>query len=135
MKRFAVFGVAVLLTVVMASTAAATKPVPGSGSYVVIGISPEGCPVLAVTGTLDGTATVCQRGQAGTDKAQFEGKVVLGGNEYFGTIVIGFSQTDRWAILGGTGELATLHGRGSAVDDLSATPPTGTYDGQFHFDP
>ena len=135
MKRMAALVGALLLTLVLAAPAAATKPISGGGDYMVIDITSEGCPVLLIDGTLVGTLTVCQRGQDGTDKAEFSGRAVLGGEELSGTLAIGFSKTDRFAILGGTGELAALHGQGTATDDLSVFPPVGTYEGSFHIDP
>jgi hypothetical protein len=138
MRRFAAFGTALLLILSVAAPAAATKPVGGGGTYVVTGVSPEGC-ILLLVGleageTLYGTATVCQRGNSGSDKATFEGTVHLDGYPPMdGTARVNFSRTDRFSITG-TGELKGLHGQGVAEDDLTEIPPRGTYEGRFHFD-
>lgn len=42
----------------------------------------------------------------------------------------------NWVIIGGTGELANLHGRGTFVDNLATPNPFDyLYSGQVHFDP
>ena len=140
MRRFVAFGVALLLALLVAAPASATKPAPGGGTYVVDFANyprPDGCiPLLvglAPGETLYGTAVVCQQGQAGTDKALFDGTLILGGEPFEGTAIISFSQTDTWALYGGTGELAGLHGQGTATDDPSGV--SGVFEGQFHFDP
>ncbi len=141
MRRFAVFGVALMLTLVMAAPAAATKPVPGGGTYMVDDIFFDECPdgegiPLRVRGTLDGCADVTTSGNHGSDKATFEGTVHLDGcPPVEGTATINFSTTDRFS-LKGTGDLKGLHGQGVAVDDdplIPGLPPiSGTYESEFH---
>ena len=132
MKRLAALSVALLLTLVMALPTAASTPVPGSGTYAFAGLVDD-CILLDVSGTLEGQATVCQRGRSGTDQASFEGTIHLGDSDYDGTARIGFSKTDRFVVLGGSGGLRGLHGQGLATDDASGL--AGTYSGRFHFDP
>lgn len=133
MRRLAVFSAALVMTLLIATPAAASKPVPGDGTYALdFGcVMDEGIP-LRLWGTLAGCASVYVR-ENGSDTAFFDGVVVLDGVTYIGTATINFSVTDRFAILGGTGELAALHGQGTATDD--PTGLAGTYEGWFHLDP
>jgi hypothetical protein len=143
MRRFALLGVALLTTLLLAAPAAAAKPVPGSGSYVVDDIFGDECPdgggiPLVVTGVLDGCAYLSTSGKNGSDKATFEGTAHLDGYPPMeGTALIDFSKTDRFS-LKGTGDLRGLHGQGAAVDDdplIPGLPPiSGIFEGQFHVD-
>ena len=58
------------------------------------------------------------------------------GTLYIEAIALGPSGPHKWVIIGGTGELANLHGQGTFRDDTTTPYPFDyLYSGQVHFDP
>jgi hypothetical protein len=56
---------------------------------------------------------------------------IIDGTQYYGELTIGGSN-DYWRIVGGTGDLANVHGQGTK---WGIDPVTIEYEGWIHFDP
>jgi hypothetical protein len=56
---------------------------------------------------------------------------IIDGTQYYGELTIG-GANDYWRVLGGTGDLANVHGQGTK---LGTDPLTVEYEGWIHFGP
>ena len=155
-KRVLLFAAASFATIGLASTAFASAPATGTG-----GFTPAGPPVTISTRSADGNTIVTQIQQftdtgvisgTETDTVTFtfhaDGTFTLRADVAFtgtvagvpGTLTQRFQGTGnpvsfqgQIETLGGTGELANLHGQGTFVG--SSTTGVGTYVFHYHFDP
>ena len=158
---FAVALMAVVTVTLPVSLVSATKPLPVSFSVTIIPSGPPAAPKMAgnsdngfvtpesdifLTGGISGTGTYSGRWvihNSGdpenvfvTSKGRYEIEATVddkSGTLYFKACTkTGSGKPSTWRIVGGTGELAGLHGQGTftAVDLFNYN-----YVGQVHFDP